>query len=115
MVNVMFACFMLMFAVTALDIKKNVHRRLAREPQAIVSAAVMRPQQKAAGGRRLPKQHPEADVAGIKQVDPPLRPTSFWESAAGSHDGDGAVDIGPKTAIIEINPLRIDEESPTHP
>lgn len=121
MVSVMFACFMLMFAVTAMDIKKNMARRGVLRPSQI-SAGVSLEVSRLLSAGRLPTRLPAATIPKLKEADMPVPlpmvtelavvPADFWESAAGIHDGKTTESTA---ARIDILPLQIDEEDSMHP
>ncbi len=153
MVNVMFALFMLMFVITAMDVKKIHHRRHGATGTASPGAVAAVPGKDA--GRELPVRRPvtpppemkpkvdvkaEADVkpeavvkieAGVEveaeiktdagagvETRPASRPPSgFWESTAAAPETGDMTDVEPaaRGTGIDIQPLSVDEDAPTHP
>lgn len=113
MVHVMFACFVVMFAITAMDVKKHMHRRFAPERKAMVTVIGRPP-------AALPGRQPRARVTPQPEVGrsetPAAMPTStFWESAAGVPKA-GGLTVGDLTITgIEIKPLCVDEDAPVLP
>lgn len=112
MVHVMFACFVLMFAITAMDVKKHMHRRAAARARAVAAASAPK-----APPPPLPVRSGGAPLREAATTKPPTPapPSSFWESAAGIRT-DGPQTIGaPAVAGIEIKPLCVHEEAPARP
>ena len=113
MVHVMFACFVVMFAITAMDVKKHMHRRFAPERKAIVTV-IGRPPAAVPGRQPRARVTPQAEAE--RSRPPAAMPTSsFWESAAGVPEA-GGLTLGDLTITgIEIKPLCVDEDAPALP
>lgn len=78
MVNVMFALFMLMFVITAMDVKKQYHRRHGASRPASPAATVIAPAGEAARQPRVPshampppsEMKPDVEVKAEAVVEP---------------------------------------------
>ena len=115
MVHVMFACFVVMFAITAMDVKKYMHRRYGPLRTSMATAIGIPPVP--APGRQPRLRHRVTPQPEAEQSEPPAAApmSSFWESAAGVPEAGGLV-VGDLTITgIEIKPLWVDEDAPHRP